>query len=139
MRNLKLLLSFLIMSCIVACSSSTPPIISELESLQIPVVQPSSPDIKIDYVKMKKLFQENEEIIKGLTFLLKDRYLKDSKNKNVFDTHGFYHQVYSSLTKLEVASMVNKQYFSENNIKGLSELYEKLLPYKYKLINRQMG
>ncbi len=120
-------------SLIAACSSKNPAIVSELENLQIPVVQPSASDMNNDNSKIRNLYQSNDRILRDLTLMLKDRYLKDTKTKDIFDTHSSSHQVYASLTKLEEAGMVNLQYFNEKNFAGLNELNEKLVPYKDKV------
>lgn len=136
MQMLKLPLLFLIVSAITACTSSTPAVVTALNNLQIPVTQSTASGNKIDNVKMEELYQDNEKIINELSWLLKKRYLRDSHIKDIFDTQSNSHQIYASLTKLEIAGMVNKQYLRDNNLKGLYELHEKMAPYKAKFLNR---
>ena len=133
MKILKLIITLIMICIISACSSKNPAIVSDLVALQIPVVPPSAYDANTNNSAVKDLYLSNEKIIFNLTSMLKERYLTDTKKKDMFDTHSLSHQVYVALTKLEEAGMVNHQYFDDKNVAGLHKLNEKLVPYTNKI------
>lgn len=128
MNNAKMI--FILISIFVtnACSNSTPEIVSSLTSLQIPVVQPLNNVTGKEQNKNASLYSLNAKDISDLTHLLKERYLKGTNKKDIFDNHSMSHQIYICLTNLEEAKIINEQYFNEGNSQGLKELHEKLQP-----------
>lgn len=61
-------------------------------------------------------------LIGKLSQSLKDNYLQDADNRDVFNKDGEAYQVYAALTKLEQISSMNDVYRKENNIAGLQEI-----------------
>lgn len=61
-------------------------------------------------------------LIGKLSQSLKDNYLQDADNRDVFNKDGEAYQVYGALTKLEQISSMNDVYRKENNIAGLLEI-----------------
>ncbi|BFO31449.1 hypothetical protein J2W63_004810 [Klebsiella sp. 1400] len=61
-------------------------------------------------------------LIGKLSQSLKDNYLQDADNRDVFNKDGEAYQVYGALTKLEQISSMNDVYRKENNIAGLQEI-----------------
>lgn len=128
MNTLKLFVLLTVLSLINACSTSTPSLVSELDSLQIPVAQASAPRQNMNEAKTTSLYNDNDKTIRNLMLTLKDRYLRDVTKKDIFDAHSFPHRVYGCLAKLEQASKINMLYLSERNTSGLVELHKALEP-----------
>lgn len=120
---------FIISLFILYGCSSTPELVTRLNKIQIPVVQPDSENITIESVDINRVYTKNRLKIHALTALLKKRYLKDIKPRDVFDTHNLPHHVYTALSNLEEAEMVNEQYYHDNNMKGLVRIQEMLEPF----------
>lgn len=110
-----------------SCSHKEPDIISELKSLQIPVIQKDNAHDD-NPVVLKAYHSKNISDINNLTDFLKTRYVNGSAQKDIFDNLSQVHQVYIAMTNLEQAGMVNEQYYNDNNIKGIMALNEALNP-----------
>lgn len=82
-----------------ACSSTPPPMLTKIDSLEIPVVQNVSSTTSP--AEMTSLHQENKSIIDNLTLTLKTDYLLDVKTADIFDDHSQAHQVYQTLGFVE--------------------------------------
>ncbi|WEJ85049.1 hypothetical protein [Kluyvera intermedia] len=108
-----------------ACSSTPPPMLTKIDSLEIPVVQnvasTTSP------AEMTSLHQENKSIIDNLTLTLKTDYLLDVKTADIFDDHSQAHQVYQTLSKLDQIRLVNNLYLKEKNMDGLVKVNSSLI------------
>lgn len=108
-----------------ACSSTPPPMLTKIDSLEIPVVQnvasTTSP------TEMTSLHQENKSIIDNLTLTLKTDYLLDVKTADIFDNHSQAHQVYQTLSKLDQIRLVNNLYLKEKNMDGLVKVNSSLV------------
>lgn len=122
---------FMILLCsisMVSCSDSTPNLVYQLKTLQIPVVQSKANDEKNNIALLNSLHSKNTLQINALTGFLKNSYIKNSKSKEIFDTHSLTHQVYTGLTNLEQARMINEQYYNDKNIQGILALNKVLSP-----------
>lgn len=108
-----------------ACSSTPPPILTKIDSLEIPVVQNISSTTSP--VEMTSLHQENKSIIDNLTLTLKTDYLLDVKTADIFDDHSQAHQVYQTLSKLDQIRLVNNLYLKEKNMDGLVKVNSSLV------------
>lgn len=108
-----------------ACSSTPPPILTKIDSLEIPVVQNISSTTSP--VEMTSLHQENKSIIDNLTLTLKTDYLLDVKTADIFDNHSQAHQVYQTLSKLDQIRLVNNLYLKEKNMDGLVKVNSSLV------------
>jgi len=121
-----------VLTCVVlinACSQTTPDLVARLSKLQIPVVRPVAVNDSTSRPTATSLYKKNVAGINKLTALLKEQYLSNANSKDIFDVHSVSHQVYISLTNLEEASLINEQYYNENNTAGLMKLQEMLQPY----------
>lgn len=107
-----------------ACSSTPPPMLTKIDSLEIPVVQNISSTTSP--VEMTSLHQENKSIIDNLTLTLKTDYLLDVKTADIFDNHSQAHQVYQTLSKLDQIRLVNNLYLKEKNMDGLVKVNSSL-------------
>ncbi|MFU0913039.1 hypothetical protein [Kluyvera intermedia] len=108
-----------------ACSSTPPPMLTKIDSLEIPVVQNISSTTSP--VEMTSLHQENKSIIDNLTLTLKTDYLLDVKTADIFDDHSQAHQVYQTLSKLDQIRLVNNLYLKEKNMDGLVKVNSSLV------------
>jgi hypothetical protein len=108
-----------------ACSSTPPPMLTKIYSLEIPVVQNISSTTSP--VEMTSLHQENKSIIDNLTLTLKTDYLLDVKTADIFDNHSQAHQVYQTLSKLDQIRLVNNLYLKEKNMDGLVKVNSSLV------------
>lgn len=108
-----------------ACSSTPPPMLTKIDSLEIPVVQNISSTTSP--VEMTSLHQENKSIIDNLTLTLKTDYLLDVKTADIFDNHSQVHQVYQTLSKLDQIRLVNNLYLKEKNMDGLVKVNSSLV------------
>lgn len=108
-----------------ACSSSHPPVLSKIDSLQIPVVHNVASTAPP--AEMASLHQKNKSIIDNLTLTLKTDYLLDVKTADIFDDHSQAHQVYLSLSKLDQIRLVNNFYLKEKNMDGLIKVNDCLI------------
>ncbi|MEZ2600929.1 hypothetical protein [Kluyvera intermedia] len=108
-----------------ACSSTPPPMLTKIDSLEIPVVQNISSTTSP--VEMTSLHQENKSIIDNLTLTLKTDYLLDVKTADIFDNHSQAHQVYQTLSKLDQIRLVNNLYLKEKNMDGLVKVNSSLV------------
>jgi hypothetical protein len=108
-----------------ACSSTPPPMLTKIDSLEIPVVQNISSTTSP--VEMTSLHQENKSIIDNLTLTLKTDYLLDVKTADIFDNHSQAHQVYQTLSKLDQIRLVNNLYLKEKNMDGLVKVNSSLI------------
>ncbi|EQA1590693.1 hypothetical protein RBQ08_RS13105 [Enterobacter hormaechei] len=110
-----------------SCSEKEPNLISELQSLQIPVIQKDNAPNNNEIV-LNAYYSKNTSDIINLTTFLKRSYLNGSTKKEIFDNQSQAHQVYIALTNLEEADMVNKQYYNDKNVKGVMALNGALNP-----------
>lgn len=108
-----------------ACSSTPPPMLTKIDSLEIPVVQNVSSTTSP--AEMTSLHQENKSIIDNLTLTLKTDYLLDVKTADIFDDHSQAHQVYQTLSKLDQIRLVNNLYLKEKNMDGLVKVNSSLI------------
>ncbi|MEZ2583074.1 hypothetical protein AB2B46_07990 [Kluyvera intermedia] len=108
-----------------ACSSTPPPMLTKIDSLEIPVVQNISSTTSP--AEMTSLHQENKSIIDNLTLTLKTDYLLDVKTADIFDNHSQAHQVYQTLSKLDQIRLVNNLYLKEKNMDGLVKVNSSLV------------
>ena len=108
-----------------ACSSTPPPMLTKIDSLEIPVVQNISSTTSP--AEMTSLHQENKSIIDNLTLTLKTDYLLDVKTADIFDDHSQAHQVYQTLSKLDQIRLVNNLYLKEKNMDGLVKVNSSLV------------
>ncbi|MGO3395816.1 MAG: hypothetical protein ACTINL_04870 [Serratia proteamaculans] len=108
-----------------ACSSTPPPMLTKIDSLEIPVVQNISSTTSP--AEMISLHQENKSIIDNLTLTLKTDYLLDVKTADIFDDHSQAHQVYQTLSKLDQIRLVNNLYLKEKNMDGLVKVNSSLV------------
>lgn len=107
-----------------ACSSTPPPMLTKIDSLEIPVVQNVSSTTSP--AEMTSLHQKNKSIIDNLTLTLKTDYLLDVKTADIFDDHSQAHQVYQTLSKLDQIRLVNNFYLKEKNMDGLVKVNNSL-------------
>jgi len=107
-----------------ACSSSPPPVLNKIDSLQIPVVQNSHSAASSAEIAL--LHQQNRTILDHLTMKLKTDYLADVSTADIFDNHSQAHQVYLSLSKLDQMRSVNNHYLKEKNMNGLRKVNDAL-------------
>lgn len=110
-----------------SCSEKEPNLISELKSLQIPVIHKNNAHNDNEIV-LNTYYSKNISDISNLTEFLKRSYLNGSAKKEIFDNQSQAHQVYIALTNLEEAEMVNKQYYTDKNVKGVMALNGALNP-----------
>lgn len=108
-----------------ACSSTPPPMLTKIDSLEIPVVQNVSSTTSP--AEMTSLHQKNKSIIDNLTLTLKTDYLLDVKTADIFDDHSQAHQVYQTLSKLDQIRLVNNFYLKEKNMDGLVKVNSSLV------------
>lgn len=108
-----------------ACSSTPPPMLTKIDSLEIPVVQNVSSTTSP--AEMTSLHQKNKSIIDNLTLTLKTDYLLDVKTADIFDDHSQAHQVYQTLSKLDQIRLVNNLYLKEKNMDGLVKVNSSLV------------
>ncbi|CAM6535608.1 hypothetical protein [Enterobacter intestinihominis] len=110
-----------------SCSQREPNIISEVQSLQIPVVQKDNTQNNSEVI-LNAYHSKNTSDISNLTNFLKSIYINGSTKKDIFDNQSQAHQVYIALTNLEQAEMVNEQYYNDKNVKGIMALNGALNP-----------
>ncbi|CAB1210167.1 MULTISPECIES: hypothetical protein [Klebsiella] len=99
---------------------SSPETVDTLNTIVVPVIVNSEPAQAS--AKIVSFFQDNSLLIGKLSQSLKDNYLQDADNRDVFNKDGEAYQVYAALTKLEQISSMNDVYRKENNIAGLQEI-----------------
>lgn len=99
---------------------SSPETVDTLNTIFVPVIVNSEPAQAS--AKIVSCFQDNSMLIGKLSQSLKDNYLQDADNRDVFNKDGEAYQVYAALTKLEQISSMNDVYRKENNIAGLQEI-----------------
>ena len=99
---------------------SSPETVDTLNTMVVPVIVNSEPAQAS--AKIVSFFQDNSLLIGKLSQSLKDNYLQDADNRDVFNKDGEAYQVYGALTKLEQISSMNDVYRKENNIAGLQEI-----------------
>ena len=99
---------------------SSPETVDTLNTIVVPVIVNSEPAQAS--AKIVSCFQDNSMRIGKLSQSLKDNYLQDADNRDVFNKDGEAYQVYGALTKLEQISSMNDVYRKENNIAGLQEI-----------------
>ena len=99
---------------------SSPATVDTLNTIVVPVIVNSEPAQAS--AKIVSFFQDNSLLIGKLSQSLKDNYLQDADNRDVFNKDGEAYQVYAALTKLEQISSMNDVYRKENNIAGLQEI-----------------
>lgn len=99
---------------------SSPETVDTLNTILVPVIANSEPAQAS--AKVASCFQDNSMLIGKLSQSLKDNYLQDADNRDVFNKDGEAYQVYGALTKLEQISSMNDVYRKENNIAGLQEI-----------------
>lgn len=99
---------------------SSPETVDTLNTIVVPVIVNSEPAQAP--AKIVSCFQDNSMLIDKLSQSLKDNYLQDADNRDVFNKDGEAYQVYAALTKLEQISSMNDVYRKENNIAGLQEI-----------------
>ena len=111
------------------CATSVPDEVSRLSELQIPVVPPVFENENSEPVKQRHLYSENAFIINTLQSKLKSTYLHGAQKRDIFDNNSMSHHVYIALANLEQGELINEQYLSEGNTRGLAQLHDALQPF----------
>ncbi|HEE1235115.1 TPA: hypothetical protein ACUIW5_004898 [Klebsiella pneumoniae] len=110
-----------------SCSQKENNLISELQSLQIPVIQKDNNQNNNESI-LNTYHTKNTSDISNLTNFLKSTYINGSTKKDIFDNQSQAHHAYIALASLEQAGMVNEQYFNDKNLKGIMALNGVLNP-----------
>lgn len=111
------------------CGNSTPPLVSNINKMQIPVVPHQERAISSDNVMLHSVYASNLLEMSQMTSLLKQDFLTGTRTRDMFDSHSEAHQVYLALTNIEQAQMVNEQYYQEGNLLGLQKIQTMLETY----------
>ncbi|HBD1547824.1 TPA: hypothetical protein KHV10_004672 [Escherichia coli] len=111
------------------CGNSTPPLVSNINKMQIPVVPHQERAISSDNVRLHSVYASNLLEMSQMTSLLKQDFLTGTRTRDMFDSHSEAHQVYLALTNIEQAQMVNEQYYQEGNLLGLQKIQTMLETY----------
>lgn len=111
------------------CGNSTPPLVSNINNMQIPVVPHQERAISSDNVRLHSVYASNLLEMSQMTSLLKQDFLTGTRTRDMFDSHSEAHQVYLALTNIEQAQMVNEQYYQEGNLLGLQKIQTMLETY----------
>ncbi len=129
MKQKNIFSSLIISFVLSGCGNATPGIVSSLNQMQIPAVQPDS-DASFDKIRAHAIYTSNFSRMEKLTTQLKHDFLNDTRSRDIFDTHSVAHQVYRALTNIEQAQLVNEQYYQEGNLPGLQKIQTMLNEYK---------